>query len=185
MNPTQADEAKALRCAHKNREMGWDFGKCKDCGWVHPDTKHLRSVEMTNVSYAEQWFPSEEAFYMFKTTGVKHWEVENINNLRTQLVSAYAAHKEGRQMSGKAPQGVTFTFRPEIIKLGDCGYGTPRIVERAAIVVSEHYDSAANDDIDVIEFRSEDVARYVFESVTELRTQLAEAQAEIAKLRKE
>lgn len=78
-------------CKHKNYVTGYDFLTCKDCGWVYPDTLHLRSVGMLNAPHEEQWFPSEEAFFMFKKTGIKCWISDNtkeINNLRNQLAEA-------------------------------------------------------------------------------------------------
>ena len=78
----------------------------------------------------------------------------------------------------KVLEGLEFTFRPEKLELNAGGYGTPSILKRAAIIISEHYDSETNDDIDVVEFRSEQVAKYVFDSLN-LRTQLADARRQI------
>lgn len=53
-------------------------------------------------------------------------------------------------------------FRPEVIHPTDTGgYGTPVILKRAAVIIPEHFDAEADDNIDEIEVRLEANAKFI------------------------
>jgi hypothetical protein len=86
--PAMTDVSKELLpCDHKNAQMHYDHHSCLDCGAYMPDATGRRGTAAVHG----EWFPSEDAFEHFKSTGVRAW------NTRAQPAPADVVEAAGRE----------------------------------------------------------------------------------------
>lgn len=56
-------------------------------------------------------------------------------------------------------------FKPSVLSGETSSWGTPFIDKKAQVIIPEHFDDEANDDIQILELRSSEIAKFIVRAV--------------------